>query len=75
MLPHMRALGIRKALLMSSGPVCPGGRLLARYPNLRADLSAHSGGCAILRGPAFGLDFLHRFAGQLLFGTDMSRAD
>ena len=62
----------------SSGPVRPGGRLprlLARYPNLRADLSANSGGCAILRDPAFGLDFLHRFAGQLLFGTDMSRAD
>lgn len=47
----------------------------ARYPNLRADLSANSGGCAILRDPAFGLDFLHRFAGQLLFGTDMSRVD
>lgn len=114
MLPHMQALGIRKALLMSSGEsagTIPGGgnkacrimarqdpdhfawacnldhrgsprtvearlaRLLARYPNLRADLSANSGGCAIRRDPAFGLDFLHRFAGQLLFGTDMSRAD
>lgn len=60
------------------GPVTPGGRvgqLLARYPNLYGDLSAHSGGCAILRDPAFGLEFLHRFARKLLFATDMTGPD
>lgn len=58
-----------------AGPVLPGGRLpylLSRYPNLYADLSANSGGCAILRDPDFGLRFLHEFADKLLFATDMT---
>lgn len=60
------------------GPVTPGGRvpeLLARYPNLYADLSANSGSCAVLRNPDFGLWFLHRFACKLLFATDMTGPD
>lgn len=56
------------------GPVTPGGRvpeLLEKYPNLRADMSANSGGCAIMRDPEFGLQFLERFQDQLMFGTDL----
>lgn len=62
----------------SHGPVISGGRLpylLTRYPNLYADLSANSGGCAVLRDSAFGLAFLHRFSGKLLFATDMTQSD
>ena len=42
------------------GPVIPGGRvpeLFKKYPNLYGDLSANSAGCAIMRDPAFGLEF------------------
>ena len=56
------------------GPVVPGGRadrLLSRYPNLMADLSAGSGYNAITRDPAFGLDFLERHHAKLLFATDV----
>lgn len=56
------------------GPVVPGGRvpeLFAKYPNLYGDLSANSGGCAVMRDPAFGLAFLERYAGRLFFATDM----
>lgn len=57
-----------------SGPVVPGGRipaLMERYPNLYCDLSAGSGGNAIMRDPAFGLAFLERFSQRLFFATDM----
>ncbi|MCD8161710.1 MAG: amidohydrolase [Clostridiales bacterium] len=57
-----------------SGPVRPGGRvpeLFARYPNLCGDLSANSAGCAVMRDPAFGLDFLETYADRLFFATDM----
>jgi predicted TIM-barrel fold metal-dependent hydrolase len=60
------------------GPVAPGGavpRLLERYPNLWADLSAGSGHNALARDPAFGRDFLRRFHPKLLFGTDVLRHD
>lgn len=56
------------------GPVTPGGRLpqlLDRYPNLYADLSANSAGCALMRDPDFGAAFLERYAGRLFFATDM----
>lgn len=56
------------------GPVAENGRLvflLRNYPNLYADLSANSGGCAIMRDEAFGLEFLEEFQDRLLFGTDM----
>lgn len=56
------------------GPVVPGGRILElfdRYPNLYGDLSANSGGCAIMRDEAFGLAFLERYADRLFFATDM----
>lgn len=56
------------------GPVIPGGRvpeLFEKYPNLYGDLSANSAGCAIMRDPAFGLQFLERYADRLFFATDM----
>lgn len=56
------------------GCVMPGGRapeLFERYPNLYGDLSANSGGCAIMRDTAFGLQFLERYADRLFFATDM----
>ncbi len=60
------------------GPVTPGGRvsyLFDTYPNLYGDLSANSGGCAIMRDESFGLDFLEKYAGRLMFGTDMGNVD
>ncbi|GFI32964.1 MAG: amidohydrolase [Lachnospiraceae bacterium] len=56
------------------GPVAPGGRvpaLFAKYPNLYGDLSANSGGQAIMRDPKFGIQFLETYAGRLFFATDM----
>ncbi len=56
-----------------SGPVAPGGRLVALMescPNLYADLSANSAGCAILRDENFGLRFLERFQDRLFYATD-----
>lgn len=55
-------------------PVTEGGRipvLMSTYPNLYADLSAGSGGGAMMRDPAFGVSFLEKYASQLFFGTDM----
>lgn len=57
-----------------SGPVTAGGRLiqlLLNYPNLYCDLSANSGGNAVMRDEEFGLEFLEQFQDRLLFGTDM----
>ena len=56
------------------GPVKAGGRvpyLFANYPNLYGDLSANSGGQAIMRDEEFGLKFLHDYADRLFFATDM----
>lgn len=61
-----------------SGPVITGGRipeLLEKYPNLYCDLSATSGGQAILRDEAHGLAFLERFSDRMLFATDMCSTD
>lgn len=60
-----------------SGPVLPGGRvpeLFAKYPNLYGDLSANSAGQAMMRDPAFGLNFLETYADRLFFATDMVNA-
>jgi len=57
-----------------TGSVSPGGkveRLLQRYGNLYADLSADSGLNALARDPEFGRDFLERNCAKLLFGTDL----
>jgi len=55
------------------GPVEPGGavpRLMEKYDNLWADLSAGSGYNGITRDEKFGLEFLDRFQDKLMFGTD-----
>lgn len=55
-----------------TGPVTPGRlpELLERHPNLHADLSAGSGLNALNRDPEHGRQFLARFSGKLLLGTD-----
>lgn len=56
-----------------AGKVVRAGRadhLLAKYPNLHADLSAHSGFNALARDPEFACGFLQRHRRKLLFGTD-----
>ena len=60
------------------GRIVPGGRvpeLFAKYPNLWGDLSANSGGNAIMRDPEFGLWFLETYADRLFFATDMVNKD
>ena len=57
-----------------SGPVVPGGRvveLMRKYPNLLGDLSANSGGNAVMRDPEFGYAFMEEFQDRLYFGTDI----
>ncbi len=56
------------------GPVTPGGRVIAllrKYPNLTCDLSAGSGGNAVMRDPEFGYAFMEEFQDRLYFGTDI----
>lgn len=58
-----------------TGPVQEGGRLpylMERYPNLYCDLSARSGGNAIMRDPEYGIRFLERYQDRIFFGTDMA---
>lgn len=58
-----------------NGQVLPGGRLiylLDNYKNLYCDLSANSGGCAIMRDPQFGLKFLEKYSDRLIFGSDIT---
>lgn len=60
------------------GPVTPGGRLIYlfdHFPNLYGDLSANSGGNAIMRDEKFGLKFLETYQDRLMFGSDMSSVD
>lgn len=45
--------------------------LFSKYPNLYGDLSANSGGNAIMKNPDFGLRFLASFSDRLFFATDM----
>lgn len=57
-------------------PVVPGGRvveLMRKYPNMYGDLSAGSGGNAIMRDPEFGYRFLDEFQDKLIFGVDFCR--
>lgn len=60
------------------GPIEKPGRvpeLFAKYENLYGDLSANSAGEAIMRDPAFGLQFLETYADRLFFATDMVNSD
>jgi len=59
--------------LYPKGPVKPGGlldRLMSKYPNLYADMSAGSGYGALTRDEKFTAGFLKRHPQQLLFGSD-----
>lgn len=56
------------------GKIAPNGRipyLFEKYPSLYGDLSANSGGNAIMRDEKFGLAFLEKFQDRLFFATDM----
>lgn len=58
-----------------TGKVLLGGRLiylLDNYKNLYCDLSANSGGCAIMRDSQFGLKFIEKYSDRLLFGSDVT---
>jgi uncharacterized protein len=57
-----------------TGKITAGGaavRLLEKYPNMYADLSATSGLNAIMRDAEFGRRFLKDYSHKLLFGTDI----
>lgn len=56
-----------------TGPVVPGGsvdRLLSKYPNLHADLSAGSALNAFRRDPGHAREFVIKHSEKLMFGTD-----
>ena len=60
------------------GPVSPGGltdRLLADYPNIFGDLSAHSGLLALTRDEEHTRGFLERHQEKLMFGSDCADVD
>ena len=56
-----------------TGKVTPGRvvELMRKYPNLCGDISAGSGGNAVMRDPEFGYAFLEEFQDRLYFGTDI----
>jgi len=56
------------------GPVRSGGavpKLLEKYKNIYADISAGSGLNALTRDPEFGYGFMEKFRDKLFFGTDI----
>ncbi len=59
------------------GKVTPGRvpYLLEKYPNLYADLSADSGGNALIRDEEYALEFLDKFQDKLMFGTDICNTE
>jgi len=64
--------------LYPTGPVKPGGlldRLLSKYPNLYADMSAGSGYNALTRDKDFTARFIERHPKQMLFGSDCPCSD
>ena len=57
-----------------SGKVTPGGplvRLMREYEFLYGDMSAGSGGNAVMRDTEFGCRFIEEFQDKLFFGTDI----
>ena len=59
------------------GKVKPGRlpQLLEEYPNLYADMSADSGGNALLRDEEYAIEFLDKFQDKLMFGSDVGSVD
>jgi predicted TIM-barrel fold metal-dependent hydrolase len=63
----------RSKALYPKGRVTPGGRIwkvLAKYPNIYADLSANSGLTALSRDRSLAKRMLTRFRKKILYGTD-----
>jgi len=61
-----------------TGKIKPGGyieKLLSKYDNIYADLSAKSGLNAITRDTSYAKDFLEKFSSKVLFGTDFPCID
>jgi predicted TIM-barrel fold metal-dependent hydrolase len=65
-------LGYPKGAVRSEGMVQ---KLLRDFPNMYADISAHSGYNALTRDPEYGVHFLNEFQDKLMFGTDVCFAD
>ena len=65
-------VGYRKGRISQEGSLP---RLLRRYPNLYADLSAASGFNALSRDLDYGVRFLDEFQDRLMFGTDIIARD
>jgi len=59
------------------GKVTPGRLpyLLEKYPNLYADLSADSGGNALLRDEEYAIEFLNKFQDKLMYGSDVANTN
>ena len=49
--------------------------LLETYPNLYADLSADSGGNALIRDEEYAIEFLTKFQDKLMFGSDVGSTE
>lgn len=60
--------GYPNGIIKSEGRVQ---ELLRKYPNLYCDLSANSGGNAIMRDKEYGYEFIEEFKDRLLYGTDL----
>lgn len=65
-------LGYPKGAIRGEGMVQ---KLLRDFPNMYADISAHSGYNALTRDPEYGVRFLNEFQDKLLFGTDVCFSD
>ena len=59
------------------GKVTPGRLpyLLETYPNLYADLSADSGGNALIRDEEYAIEFLNKFQDKILYGSDVGSTE
>lgn len=60
--------GYPNGIIKSEGRVQ---ELLRKYQNLYCDLSANSGGNAIMRDKEYGYKFIEEFKDRLLYGTDL----
>lgn len=50
-------------------------KLMRRHENLYGDLSAGSGGNALMRDPGYAVTFINEFQDKLMYGTDICRHD
>lgn len=74
---YPKGLSAEERNVYPTGKVIPGRvpYLLEKYPNLYADLSADSGGNALIRDEEYAIDFLNKFQDKLMFGSDVTNAD